>query len=266
MRYTPKQRWRRRAALLVLCLATVAVLPACSSGSGASFANGDSATVFGGTVNTFARTADGLVRSAGMSLPLTTVAAAPASRQNHGEGTGPAGAWAVLDFPASTQQTTVLNHAEIHWNMHGHPPNVFAVPHFDFHFYTIPEHHVMAITPADTHVPAANRVPAGYSNADSVQAYQAQIVPQMGFHSLLLADLGKPFTATMVLGYYGGSLIFIEPMITQEHLLMRQSFTMDVAVPPVFGRSTLYPTRFVATYDPGADAYQMLFDSFVHVN
>lgn len=247
-------------------LIAAGLLTACSNGEGLNFVAGDSATVFGGPVATYARLSSNAVRQVGFTLPLACVTGAPTSRQAHGEGTGPAGAWASLAFPEHARHQAFVDHLEVHWNPHGHPPQVFSPPHFDLHFYAIPEAEVRAITPADTVLPAANRVPPGYSSAGSVQEYQAQVVPQMGFHSLLLSDLGRPFDATMVLGYYGGSLIFIEPMITAEHLLHRRSFSMTVPQPQVVGRNTLYPTRFVANYDAGSDSYQMFLDSFVPVN
>src|SRR5215207_6231880 len=49
------------------------------------------------------------------------------------------------------------------WNPLGHPlAGVFDVPHFDFHFYVVPQAEVEAITPADPDFAAkANNLPTG---------------------------------------------------------------------------------------------------------
>lgn len=255
---------RRSAALLLGC-ALVALCAACGGGDGLPLTTGRSATVFGGTVSTWARLHHGVVQEAGATVPLTTVINAPAAaRQDHGGGTGPAGAWCVLPFPDAVRETTFLDHFQLHWNPAGHPPDRYAAPHFDFHAYGIAEAQVRAIGPTDTNVPAADRFPAGYTSPASVEEYQAQIVPEMGFHSLDLSELTSPtpFGATMVLGYYGGSLIFVEPMVTADRLLARESFTLAIPRPPVLGRTTLYPTRCEARFNASQQLYDFVFTAF----
>ena len=77
--------------------------------------------------------------------------------------------------------------------------------------------------------------------------------------------VGGKFTQTFLIGFWGGELTFLEPMITKEYLVGRPDFAVDIPVPAAFGRRTTYPTRFTATYDAGSDSYEMLFTDFVPV-
>ena len=67
----------------------------------------------------------------------------------------------------------------------------------------------------------------------------------------------------MLLGYYNGSMTFLEPMITQELLTSKRTISLPIARPAVLGRATRYPTRFTATFDSRANAYHMVLSDFV---
>ena len=192
------------------------------------------------------------VLEVGASVPLPVFQAPPAAA-----GAGPAGAIAVIRFPPEIYSATVFDHFELHWEPAGHPPaGTFDVPHFDFHFYGITEQEVAAIQPPDTAVPAANRVPAGYTYPGV-----GECVPQMGVHAS--PDLlPNPFEKVMILGYFGGKMTFIEPMVTQAYLVARNNFALDVPRPQVLGRATNYPTQFRATYNAGTNAYDFVFSNF----
>jgi hypothetical protein len=87
-------------------------------------------------------------------------------------------------------------------------------------------------------------------------------VPEMGMHSLVTVELASetPFSGTIVVGYYGGKPIFIEPMISRAALMERRSF--DLTVPTVPGLEADQPTVFRAVYDEDMDAYRFTFSSF----
>ncbi|MCA1597378.1 MAG: cytochrome C, partial [Chloroflexi bacterium] len=215
---------------------------------------GQSQQVSGATVSTWGvLDSNNNVLQAGVTIPMAVINTPPSQA-----GTGPSGAIATLNFPAQVQSTTYLNNFDLDWNPQGHPPPVFQVPHFDFHFYNIPTSSVFQIQPPDTAVPAANRIPAGY-----VYPGVDQTVPQMGTHATNPADLTGTFTKVMIAGYYGGNMIFLEPMVTQALLQQRQSFSLNVPRPAVLGVNTLYPTTFSANYDPQADAYNFVWGNFV---
>jgi hypothetical protein len=63
----------------------------------------------------------------------------------------------------------------------------------------------------------------------------------------------------MVLGYYHARPIFLEPMITREQLLKRQSFTLVVPHVPGEPITTRAPTEFRAIYDRGTQSYRFVF-------
>jgi hypothetical protein len=70
----------------------------------------------------------------------------------------------------------------------------------------------------------------------------------------------------MILGYYGGRLTFLEPMVTREALLQKQSFSLNIPTPQVVGVSTRFPTRMNATWDEQRQAYDFVLTDFVAVN
>jgi len=185
-------------------------------------------------------------------------------------GSGPAGAFAVLNYPAVAQQTTYFNHAEIQFNEHGHPANPgyantnrYREAHFDFHFYSIPVAEVFPIPfrppfPPLPSVPA-ERLPVGYAQPEFS-------VPQMGRHAAPLSEFTATdmWLATMIAGFLPDAsyMHFIEPMITRDFLLLRENFTLPVPKPAVLGRATQYPTECVVAYDKDVDAYHIVFKGF----
>ena len=184
-------------------------------------------------------------------------------------GDGPAGAFAVLEFPAIVQETTYFNHLEIGSNPNGHDtprgsinPIRNRVPHFDFHFYSIPEKLVWAIPAALPPLPAvaADRLPTGYIQP-------GPSILEMGRHSAPAWSLTDPnFLSTiMIAGYLpdGSQMHFLEPMISQEVLLGGDDFTLPVPLPKTLGREMLYPTQFEAIFH--GNAWSLVFSDFVKV-
>lgn len=235
---------------------------------------GETETIGGATVATWARLdASDKVLEAGVTLPLSVIRNPPAPSASrtvsagstrHTEGqTGPAGSFVDLEFPQAVQQSTFLNHFEMHWNPAGHPPDRYFVPHFDLHFYNQTLNEVAAVTAPDTVAPASSRIPTGY-----LYTGVEQTVPQMGGHAVAASEFAPgalPFSASMVLGYYRGRMTFVEPMITQATLLTKETITMSVPQPAVLGQATRYPTKFTAVYSPELDAYQCTFTDFANV-
>jgi len=182
-------------------------------------------------------------------------------------GDGPAGAIASLEFPAIVQETTFFNHVEMQSNEHGHesPPGsngaVYSVPHFDFHFYSIPEEEVLAIG-AQTVPPPPTPVyelPAGYLPA-------GPSIAEMGRHSSPASILSvEKLSTVMIAGYLpdGSRMHFLEPMISQEKLLSQEDFTLDVPMLTTFGGEMQYPTTFEATFQ--GNSWSFVFSDFVSV-
>jgi hypothetical protein len=226
------------------------------SGDDVSMVTGESQVVGELTARTSARIVNGMVTEVVATVPRGMLVNPPEEM-----GDGPAGSFLSMDYPAAVQSTTFLNHFELHFNPGGHPPQVFLVPHFDLHAYSIPEAQVRAIPVPDTMAPAANRVPAGYMYAGVNDA-----IPEMGVHAMREQDMEPPFTQVMVHGFSQGNMIFVEPMVHQDQFKNKAEFTLPITAPEVLGRATRYPTRFTADYDENTDTYRFVFDQFVGMN
>lgn len=217
---------------------------------------GTSTLIYGAKVSTWAKVGPGNdLKEVGVDLPMKVIVGPPPK-----PGTGPCGAIATLPFPEVVQQSAYFNHFEMQWNPNGHPPACcFGVPHFDFHFYAVPESTVRSIGPADTAPPVKDRLPAGYFYPGPKEC-----VPQMGVHAVRPGDMkpNKDFRCVMIAGFYKGDMHFIEPMITRKFLMKKQNFTLNIPKPKTLGRTTLYPTQFNGIYDPVAQAYHLVFSGF----
>lgn len=226
---------------------------------------GQHAVVDGNLIATWALVSphDGTILAAGVTFSLNLADEMP------DPGDGPDGAIAALEFPAVIQEATFLDHVEIQSNPHGHEappgsvnPDRNRVPHFDFHFYSIPEELVWLIPAQGPPLPkvAADYLPAGY-------AQPGPSIVEMGRHAAPLWSLADPdpLTAVLLAGFLpDGSLMhFLEPMISQDVLRSGQDFALDVPMPKAFGREMQYPTQFRAAFH--GNACSLVFSDFEQV-
>lgn len=157
------------------------------------------------------------------------------------------------------------------WEPGGHPPGAFMTPHFDFHFYTVAASERAAMDCSDVSKPAS--LPAGYGLPDiplppdmakmtGVSALVGICVPHMGMHALLTTEIERKdaFNGSMVIGYYKGKPVFIEPMVSKAMLMEKKSF--DLPIPEIPGLAGTQPTRFHAEYDTTHQAYRFTFSGF----
>ena len=143
-------------------------------------------------------------------------------------------------------EATPFKHVHLGWNPNGHEPEMFyGKPHFDFHFYMIPEAEQMAIPPYEVdstgfkNFPAPAYFPPTYFNPGGG-------VPQMGAHWVDLTSgefNGKPFTETVIYGSYNGKVNFLEPMITEAFIKANPSFERSIPQPQKFQKTGYYPTK-----------------------
>jgi len=228
---------------------------------------GECADVFQSKVCTWARMRGDSVVDAGAMVPLAMVENAPKEMVM----AWPPVASASLALPEAVQQRTGLRHLTVYWEWMGHPPGPYLTPHFDFHFYTISREERTAMDCADLSKPA--ELPSGYSLPDvalpppmaaltGVSTLVGLCVPQMGMHSLLTTELEstETFRGTMVVGFYKGKAIFVEPMITQAMLQEQHPFTLPI--PSIPGMVGNYPHSFRAEYDEAQKAYRFVFADF----
>jgi hypothetical protein len=233
-----------------------------SSGGDIRAINGDCASLYNGRVCTWATLSGDEVVEFGATVPVQTVEAAPLDA----EMVFPPVPAAVIALPAEVAKATGFNHLMINWEAHGHPPAVFAVPHFDFHFYTVDPALVTGIDCGDLRKPVD--VPEGYALPDvavpGIGELVGLCVPGMGMHAMPAdeVDQTEPFSASMLVGYYEGEAIFLEPMITRAKLLRDQGFTMKVPRVTNAAADVRWPSHFDAVYDEATQAYRFTFSGF----
>jgi hypothetical protein len=228
--------------------------------------------LFGGLTSSAAKLdANGNVLEASITLPMVMIENAPKTMNM----TGPMRADAVLEFPEVVRKTTFLNHAGIFWNPMGHEPTGrYAAPHWDFHFFGIEPKQAAAIDCSDLTLENPASIAKGWLPPVPPNAPAKNFcVPLMGFHSEPLTEFKTPgqfkdglFDKVMLGGYYAGQFRFIEPMVTTELLLKKQSFSLPVPVPSSLGKTTSFPTKFEAIFDAGTNAYRLVFSEFKPIN
>jgi hypothetical protein len=141
---------------------------------------------------------------------------------------------------------------EVDWNPHGHePPGVYDVPHFDFHFYTMPLEDVAKITCAGADQPVCMKMPPANQVADKYAPTPAG-VPMMGWHwvdTLAPEFNGGKFSKTFIYGFYNGNVTFLEPMVTLEYLMSGANSTTPIRQPATFPKHGIYPRAYEVAYD-----------------
>ena len=243
-----------------LALAAVSMLviglAACSK---QQVVQGECRPVNGAEVCVWGETSGNTLVAFGATVPVGSAENAPADAPM----AWPPVANAVIPLPQAVSSATGFKVMTLFWEPHGHPPGPYLVPHFDFHFYAISADEVGAIDCADSTKPG--QLPAAYElpdvNIPGVGMLLGLCVPKMGMHSLLGAELHAttPFQKTMIVGYYGGRPIFVEPMITRATLLERRSFSIGIPEVPDRPTGVRYPTTFRADYDSTAQTYRFVF-------
>jgi len=168
------------------------------------------------------------------------------------------------------------------WNPMGHPPaGIFDVPHFDFHFYIVPQDEVDAIVPSDpgyaakaNNLPTGELVPPLYAVARPPGTTPAAVAtPRMGVHwqdllspeyqrVLGRPDLWQPFTKTYTYVSWDGGMTALEPMITREYLLRRISEIVPVRQPARYPSPGWYPGAYQIEYDDHSAEYRVALVGF----
>lgn len=248
---SPARRVLTRAFVIGALAAGAAAL-ACSSDSTAPVnkeVDGPSVTVGSGTAHAFVTMRGS--QATGIGIALTD-----------GAFSGLPGDMAEYELPLPTGVAAMpFDHATLNWNPEGHPPpNIYSVPHFDFHFYTISVTAQQAVQGG----PDTTTVPAQYVPQDYVSEVIA--VPAMGVHwndSLAAEWHGHPFDQTLIYGFNHGQLNFIEPMVTTAYLQQHPDVTEPIKQPASFQVPGSYPTTYSITYDAAQHVTRVTLDSLV---
>lgn len=248
-------------------LVLAAALGACAGEVPVVEVMGECADVHQAQLCTWARMQGETVLALGATVPLASIENAPEDLPM----SWPPPMAAALRMPEQGRPQGGLAEVTVFWEPHGHPPGPYLTPHFDFHFYTISPEERAAIDCIDETKPSV--MPVGYRLPDvtlppplAEMAGKSTLiglcVQQMGMHSLLISELESTdtFRGSMVIGFYHGSPIFIEPMLTRELLLEKRSF--DLPIPSIPGMTGAYPQTFRAEYDAEQQVYHFVFSDF----
>ena len=226
--------------------------------AGGRLIEGESAALGTGTVTTWGKlNARGGIVSVGVTM------SSPALEHMDADMT------LSVAFPRRVARRTVIDHLGLGFLATGHGPEPYLVPHYDVHFYGVPEDVVDSIDCVDEPMPSATALPSPYFIPGLGMEPDGTCVPQMGVHALdpTSPELsGSPFTETLILGYHAGSVIFIEPMITQATFASHTSYTRSIPKPESVGRRTQWPTVLTVTYDDEADTHSIVLSDFVATN
>ena len=195
----------------------------------------------------------------------------------HGECNGDYELRFALPQELMQRAVTPFKWVSVNWNPMGHPepaPPVWAVPHFDFHFYIMPAEAVAQIRPGpcselidcDDFKRAQMAVPAQYVHADHIDVGAA--VPDMGNHlidskSPELVAAGQAFTHTFIFGAYDGHVTFYEPMITLAYLQTRPDLCVPIKQPQAWATEGYYPTAYCIRYLADDERYTVSLEDFV---
>jgi hypothetical protein len=161
---------------------------------------------------------------------------------------------------------TVFNHITIDWNPKGHiPPGIYDKPHFDFHFYLISLDDREKITGTgdsaakmQTNV-STDFIPKGYVPTPGGE-------PKMGAHWI---DPTSPefnnqtFTKTFIYGFYNGTMVFLEPMITVAYLKTEPNLLEDIKIPEKYPMPGDYPIKYSLNYDEQKKEYTLALEEMM---
>ncbi len=224
-------------------------------GEDTNYVLGEAKPYAGARLLTYARTnGDGRVIEVAVEVPYKVVSTPPTSDPVE----------LALDFPDEVKDQTFFNHFSIKWNANGRQPPRYAVPLYDFTFFGISQDAVAQIGAVDPKAPDANRVPAGYTYPGvdaSVPKLGTRVVPDTEL------DPGAPaFDKAMAIGFHDGSLVFLEPMTSQDWLKTGEGVEWSVPKPAFLGRNTRYPRQVNIDYIPGRNMYIIKFSDFELIN
>lgn len=163
----------------------------------------------------------------------------------------------ILPLPAGVS-VPPFTHIALDWNPQGHePPQLYGVPHFDFHFYMISQEVRNQITATGENLALVEkRPPAAYVPPGYIQTPGG--VPHMGAHWLPAnaPELhGGKFATTLIYGFYNGQMAFIEPMITVAYLQTHPNYYSPIPVPAKYPKPGYYPTGYAVVYSPTQARY-----------
>lgn len=168
-----------------------------------------------------------------------------------------------LKLPAKAGNTP-FQHVLLDWNSKGHEPaGIYDTPHFDFHFYTVPDAERKTIPLYEQDSMKFKNLPAPAYMPPTYIALPGG-VPQMGVHWLDVTTPeinGQPFTQTFLFGSYDGKVTFYEPMITEAFIKANPNFERAIPQPAKYQKDGWYPTKMRISKENGTT--NVIVEAFV---
>ena len=214
---------------------------------------GDTLALGNGSVNTWVeRSADHAPEKIGVTIAEQALDGLPSN---------------FLEMPIDLPRVlsdSLFTHVLFDWNPEGHPPPaIYNLPHFDIHFYIVPQSDRTAVVQGpDLVLPQPRFVPTDYVPDSN----PPMAIPNMGAHwvdSTSAEWNGEKFTETFIYGYYQGEMYFVEPMITLEYLEASPSFVEDIKQPEAYQKRGYYPTKYSIIHDEANQVYRVFIHDFV---
>ena len=177
--------------------------------------------------------------------------------------TNPGSGVISIDFP-EVAVNSVFKHAYFYYAPSGHPPiGIYGAPHFDLHFYMITRSERLLIPGVlDTVEIPEKFMPEDYI---PVPGLGTTSFAQMGVHyadSLAEELNGGIFTNTLIYGFFEAEMIFIEPMITRQHLLSHQNEELPIKQPAEYQKTGYYPTSYGVIFDSTNNLHKIYLTDF----
>lgn len=196
--------------------------------------------------------------------------------EGHDHGHGPMSEF-ILSLPTQAA-VTPYKFVELNWTPLGHVGGPYALPHFDFHFYTISIAERNAIDPTDPeyaqkagNLPPTEQTPANYVAMSTLTGAPPEEVaaPFMGMHWV---DITSPelnggiFNTTFIYGSWNGKFIFGEPMVTTALLQSKPNLTLPVPVPQRVSTPGAYPSAYRIYWNEQTQEYRVSLTDFARRN
>lgn len=180
--------------------------------------------------------------------------------------------------PAAADLRLPVTWATVNWNPEGHmppAPPVWSAAHYDFHFFLAAPEVIDGIRPGpcgefidcEDFKTATVPLPEGHHPADYIDVGAA--VPAMGNHLVdakdpELLDPSLGFSRTFIYGVYGGTMIFLEPMVSHAFLSSQPDACTPLKTPQRWAAAGYYPTSYCVRYDAASETYRVTLEGLVY--
>ena len=174
---------------------------------------------------------------------------------------------------------TPFQYMLINWNPAGHPPpHIYAVPHFDVHFYLNSNEERLAIRPGpcpvlvncEDYEKAMKQLDPKYVAPD--YSYTEAVEPGMGNHMMDMTTgewHGEEWEHSFIYGHFDAEITFYEPMVALTYFekvlagkAAKECFPMKL--PQAYQKSGWYPTKYCIRYRANRKEVTTSLESFVY--